>query len=197
MLNRNSEKGKKKKEDKSTRKCSKAARDMIVSGDDIFDTLKILQALKPAQDRVDMYIAGLERLLMKFEDDKGTFSKEKTEKGYDAVFRFGETEYRNHYLKDDMPDGFELISASSDNVDVDDFARIWEVRMALKVLPERYYAKKKLEELVAYIENDNALKGLCNIKEILGKNEGVLYEMIMAKEEDSMPDFSKTAEVLS
>lgn len=179
------------------KKLSDAARSYILSGDDVFESTQILQALKPARNLIDVHIEGLTMILDRFREDGGEVGREDTEEGFDAVFSFNATVMRLRFDPDGNARGLSFEDGSPDGIDLDALSRVYDAARACTELPRRKFAAEELDRIVAYVENDNALKGLQRIKDILGEDVNIVYQAATQEPEsaETVPDYSEIMKV--
>lgn len=179
------------------KKLSDAARSYILSGDDVFESTQILQALKPARDLIDMHIVGLKMILDRFCDDGGTIGREDIEDGFQAVFAFNLTTMRLRFDEDGNAKGMSFEDKSPEGIDLNSLSRVYDAARACTELPRRNFAAEELDRIVAYVENDNALKGLQKMKDILGNDVNIVYQAATQEPEtiETAPDYSEIMKV--
>lgn len=185
-----------KDKNKKNARISSAGRAFLLSGEDVYEATQIIQALQPALDLTDMHIEGLQIILDRYARDGGEISKEDTESGFDAVYRFGAATVRVHYGAGGEGEGMSIDLAtppSGGDADLAAVSRAYDAARTVAELPRRRFVREELQRLVRYIENDNALRGLRHVKDILGNEASIVYQAVTAVEEDapeSAPDLS-------
>lgn len=187
------------KKDSKEKKMSETARSFILSGEDVFESTQILQALKPAQDMIDRHIEGLNILLNRFTADGGSIERADTEGGFEAVYTFDTVILRLRYDGEGESCGMSFDDSSTDGINIEALSRVYDAARALTELPRRTYAKQELERIVDYVQNDNALKGLQRMKDILGNDVNIVYQAATQEPEEhegsSYPNYEKILEV--
>lgn len=168
----------------NVKKISEATRSYLVSGEDVFESTQILQALKPAQDLIALHIEGLHILLNKFTADGGNIRREDTETGFDAVYTFDTITLRLRYDESGESCGMSFDDQSASGINIEALSRVYDAARAVLELPRREFAKDELERIVAYVQNDNALKGLQHLKDTLGNDVNIVYQAATAEPED-------------
>lgn len=153
-----------------------------LSGDGTHELIDLEQTMANVISYTEGLLHDAQKAVEVFETRGGSVTMNHTENGTEAVFT-----YRSMIWTHRFNESGRCIGCNSHISDIDDLRPLEELSAAIRA----YYSMDKLEltieemrKILAYLENDNALRGMDNIAAAVKENASLLVDMASSTDTD-------------
>lgn len=167
---------------KATQRAAKEVRKFVLSGDGAHQLIDLKQMLEEAMDFNESMIGFNASAINAFQAKKGTVVIDKAEEGfYRATFSLNGAAWVQLFNEKGRCIRF---TQDNDPEDLDTVNCLAEAMRAYYSLDKYMFVKEEMDKVKAYLENDNALRGMDTISKAVHDNAQLLVDLAMAVENE-------------